>query len=319
VYALRNILINGSFAIWQRGTSIDAADDEYCADRWYVLTETDNIEAARLTGDTRRYKAFLSQNKATAQQIGLAQAIEGANCQHLRGQEVTLSFRAQCDATQDIRYAVLEWGGTEDSVTSDVVATWVATPTWVTNVAPAGSVGSTSVGTTWTDIEHTVTLGSTFNNLVIFIWSGDTFAQNEDISIEAMQLEQGAHKTSFETRPIGMELALCQRYFERIRAADSATPLPGSTGRVVTSTEARIPYAFTEKRVAPSITSTTDGFDVFSVATVPNDPVLTFGVISTRGCRITATITGTMTVGEAIYLRESSSVTGAVIDIDAEL
>jgi hypothetical protein len=189
----------------------------------------------------------------------------------------------------------------------------------VTNVAPAGSVGSTSVGSTWTDIEHTVTLSSGFNNLIVFIWSGDTVANTDFIRIEAAQLEQGPYKTPFETRPVGMEFALCQRYFERIRAEDNATPLPGSTGRVQTSTEARIPYAFTEKRVAPSITSTTDGFDVQQVTSGTNDPVLTFGAISTRGCRMTATITGTMTVGEAIYLRESSSVTGAVIDIDAEL
>jgi hypothetical protein len=216
VYALRNVLINGDFAIWQRlsGAIIGAVDDEYIADRWYVLTETDGIDTEPITGDTRRYAVLLTQVQLAAQRIGMAQIVEGVNCRHLRDQSVTFSFRILCDAIQDIRYAVLEWTGTEDTVTSDVVATWGATPTWVTNVAPAGSVGSTSVGSTWTDIEHTVTLGSMFNNLVVFIWSGDTVANTDSIRIEAAQLEQGAYKTPFETRPIGMELALCQRYFQ---------------------------------------------------------------------------------------------------------
>jgi hypothetical protein len=216
VYALRNVLINGDFAIWQRlsGSIIDTADDEYIADRWYVLTETDRIDTGSITGDTRRYAAVLIQVQLAAQRIGMAQIVEGVNCRHLRGQSVTFSFRILCDTTQDVRYAVLEWTDTEDAVTSDVVATWGTTPTWVTNVAPAGSVGSTSVGSTWTDIEHTVTLGSTFNNLVVFIWSGDTVANTDFIRIEAAQLEQGPYKTPFETRPIGMDLALCQRYFQ---------------------------------------------------------------------------------------------------------
>jgi hypothetical protein len=216
VYALRNVLINGDFAIWQRlsGSIIDTADDEYIADRWYVLTETDRIDTGSITGDTRRYAAVLIQVQLAAQRIGMAQIVEGVNCRHLRGQSVTFSFRILCDAIQDIRYAVLEWTGTEDTVTSDVVATWGATPTWATNVAPAGSVGSTSVGSTWTDIEHTVTLSSGFNNLIVFIWSGDTVANTDFIRIEAAQLEQGPHKTPFETRPVGMEFALCQRYFQ---------------------------------------------------------------------------------------------------------
>jgi hypothetical protein len=323
VYALRNVLINGDFAIWQRlgGSFINTADDEYIADRWYVLTETGNITTSRLTGNTRRYMALLNQVQSAAQRIGMAQIVEGVNCRHLRGDQVTFSFRVQCTATQDIRYAVLEWTGTEDAVTSDVVATWAATPTWVANVAPAGSVGSTSVGTTWTDIEHTVTLGSGFNNLIVFIWSGDTVANVKAIRIEAAQLEQGPYKTPFETRPTGMELALCQRYFERREAQGLFQILPGSAGLITGSQAARIPFAYSEKRTAPSLT-VVDTFDLvgFSSSSLTGIvATLTFSFISDQGCQISATTTsGTFATGDACYLRAATS-SGASLDIDAEL
>jgi hypothetical protein len=325
VYALRNVLINGDFAIWQRlmsGSAIaPVADDEYIADRWYVLSETGNIEASRFIGITRRYRAYLVQKQVTAQRVGLTQIVEGANCRHLRGDQVTLSFRTRCFTTQDVRYAVLEWTGTEDAVTSDVVATWAATPTWVTNVAPAGSVGSTSVGTTWTDIEHTVTLGSTFNNLVVFIWSGDTVEQNRNISIEAAQLEQGPYKTPFETRPIGMELALCQRYFERREAQGLFQILPDSSGLITGAQAARIPFAYSEKRVAPSLTviNTFDLLGFSSGSLAGNTATLSFSFILTQGCQISATTTsGSYATGDACYLRAATS-SGASLDIDAEL
>jgi hypothetical protein len=323
VYALRNVLINGDFAIWQRlsGAVIDAADDEYIADRWYVLTETDRIDTERFTGDARRYAASLTQVQATAQRIGMAQIVEGVNCRHLRGDQVTFSFRVECSVTQDVRYAVLEWTGTEDAVTSDVVATWAATPTWATNVAPAGSVGSTSVGMTWTDIEHTVTLGSTFTNLIVFIWSGDTVASGDGIGIEAAQLEQGPYKTPFETRPTGMELALCQRYFERREAQGLFQILPGSCGLITGAQAARIPFAYSKKRVAPSLTviNTFDllGFSSSSLTGIV--ATLTFSFISAQGCQISATTTsGTFATGDACYLRAETS-SGASLDIDAEL
>jgi hypothetical protein len=204
-----------------------------------------------------------------------------------------------------------------------VVATWGATPTWATNVAPAGSVGSTSVGSTWTDIEHTVTLSSGFNNLIVFIWSGDTVANTDFIRIEAAQLEQGPYKTPFETRPTGMELALCQRYFERLvsRAAVGETL---AFGGVRDTNNVYFLLQWQEKRTSPTLafsaTSTwTVLIDAASVTTTCTD---IFGSeIGVRSCRCVYRDTSSpFTAGTVGRLRVAvGSANDATVDIDAEL
>jgi hypothetical protein len=215
-YLWRNTLLNGGFGIWQRqdpATATEYADDAYCADRWYVLTQSGPIDAQRIDGNTQRYAARLTQKQTTAQQLGLAQIIEGANCRHLRGQSVTFSARVRCSAACTARIAVLEWTGSEDTVTSDVVADWTNW-TLAANVSAPGAIVSTSLSAaTWAELEQTVTLGSTFTNLIVFVWTSALDA-SVTLDLEAAQFERGSAATPFEVRPVGAELVLCQRYFQ---------------------------------------------------------------------------------------------------------
>jgi hypothetical protein len=65
----------------------------------------------------------------------------------------------------------------------------------------------------WADVSATVTLGSTFTNLIVIVWA-EALSQSTTLDLEAAQLERGGAATPFEVRPVGAELALCQRYYQ---------------------------------------------------------------------------------------------------------
>lgn len=222
---LRNVLINGGMQVSQRNgtTGTTTADDAYCLDRWYALTQTSTITVTQqsLGENGTPYHCRLTQAQASAQRMGLAQIVEAVNSYPLRGSAVTFSARIRCSSAQAIRYAILEWTGTADSVTSDVVNSWTSGTYTAGNFFLGSSLTVTAVGSmtpsanTWTTLTAlNGTISSSCNNLIVMIWTEATAAQNVTLDIGRVQLEPGSVATPFEWRTIGTELDLCQRYFE---------------------------------------------------------------------------------------------------------
>jgi hypothetical protein len=96
----RNLLINGAFSIWQRGTSIAVgAARTYTADRWvayrsgFVLGAT----VSRQAGSQGQYCARVQRDagNASTATISLVQQIATVNCIPYRGQYVTIAIRAR--------------------------------------------------------------------------------------------------------------------------------------------------------------------------------------------------------------------------------
>ncbi len=184
-------------------------------------------------------------------------------------QALTFSGRIKCSASQALRYAILEWTGTEDSVVSDVVNDWTNGTftagqffkSTTTNVLGVGTI--TPGAATLADLTAlTVTAGSSMNNLIVFLWTEGTAAQNLTLD-GALQLEEGAVATSREHRPAAVELVLCQRYYEKSFNA-SVTPAQNSasysgaiwglcSGAAGMSSNFGVTFAVT-KRIAPTIT-----------------------------------------------------------------
>lgn len=221
---MRNRLINGCMRINQRG-STTVADDTYCFDRWYVLSQTASITVGAQTNleDTWSHAIRLTQSQASAQRMGLAQIIESQNCIDLRGQSVTLSARVKISASsQTLRYAILEWTGTADAVTSDWVNSWTNTTftagqfftSTSTTVAGTGSTALTSA--TATTVSLTATISSSANNLAVMFWTDGTQAQNVTLDIGKVQLEHGRTASVFERRPISVEKLLTVRYYTTV-------------------------------------------------------------------------------------------------------
>jgi hypothetical protein len=226
--------------------------------------------------------------------MGYAQIIEGKNCKHLRGKKVGISGLVRMSAAVGLRWALLEWNGAEDAVTSDVVNNWAST-TFTNgnffiadaNLVPIGSGVMTISPTanTLTEINpgYAVTLGSSFNNLILFVWSAATMSQNATLDL-AVQIEEGS-PTPREFRPYPVELELCQRYYQSLGETStfpSVRVLGGAGGNYTW------PISFArEMRATPTAVK-------LGVWTVQNCPQPTLTLVGAAGFSfaITATAAG---------------------------
>lgn len=221
----RNKLINGDGRINQREAST-IGDDTYGHDRHYALTQTGNISVSTLTAPANGIASMmrLTQPNATAQRMGYAQILEATETYGLRGKTVTLGGKLRHSSAAPIRFAVLEWTGTADQVTSDVVNTWTSTNYTAGNFFRAGltvaAVGSiTPAANTITDWSITANISGSANNLIVVYWTQGAAAQNATLDMRWYLVEGDARAEDdpFSPRHIQQELALCQRYYYETR------------------------------------------------------------------------------------------------------
>ena len=226
--SLRNWIINGDGRINQRGAS-SISDDSYGHDRHYALTQSGAIAVSTLTAPADGIASMmrLTQSQASAQRMGYAQIIEAADTYGLRGKTVTLGGKLRCSASQAIRYAILEWTGTADTVTSGVVNDWTSGTYTAGNfflgsnltVRQVGSI--TPAAATITDWSVTATIGSSANNIIVVFWTEGTAAQNVTLD-QRWYLDDGdvtGLSDPFAPRHPPDELALCQRYVRQLTMA----------------------------------------------------------------------------------------------------
>lgn len=250
----RNKIINGNFDIWQRGTSFNSpVGESYTADRWkytrYTTGAVTNVSrqsfAVGQTDVPNNPKYFIRLAVGTPGDVGLAQSIEDVTT--LAGKTVTYSFWAKASAPTTIGHVFLiQAFGTGGSPSPIAVV--------------SGSVNA-PVTTSWTQITGTLTLPSVLGKTIgtdsndclqLRIDIGETFTGTFDIA--QVQLEEGATATPFEQRPVGLELNLCQRYFEILEPGVTSTTqmfgaFPGG------GSASSVTWQFkTRKRAIPTIT-----------------------------------------------------------------
>jgi hypothetical protein len=230
----RNVLINGGFDVWQRGTTgFGTTDGTYTADRW---RHTSN--GLTITRDTDvpvgfRYSAKLVGTSDNS----FAQRIEAATSSKLAEKEVYFSCwvkRTSGAGALDVRFY---YPSAED------------------NFATVTQIGSTIVlssspSSSWTYYTATITLPSNVSTglmmLINNVGAATTF-------ITGVQLEQNYQPTPFEQRPIGVELGLCQRYYWRNEIYGAGATGGSGTVPIVT-------VAFkTKMRASPTITYISGG------------------------------------------------------------
>ena len=220
ISGFRNAIINGGFDIWQRGTATVSANGSYPADRW--LLQVDGSGATRAVGQQTftpgnaiaGYEPayFLRYNQSVAGSGAtfniLDQRIEDVRT--YAGQVVTVSFWAKASATTTIDSSIQQVFGSGGS--SEISGL---------------SSGNITLTTSWVRYSYTGTLASISGKTIgtnSFAAFRINFPRNATfvVDIWGVQIEKGSIATPFEQRPIGTELALCQRYFSYMDFAPGA-------------------------------------------------------------------------------------------------
>ena len=219
---MKNRIINGAMVIDQRnaGTSVTLtnAGFTYPVDRFFAFrnTGTSGITAQRvssgLTDTPFAIRVQRTNGDTSTTSNGFGQTIESNNSYDLAGNNISLSFKVRC--------------GANFSATSSQITARITTGTAADQGSNAGFQGAftgqvntnTAVTLTTSWQTFTVTLAAPSNALeyqLLFYWANTgTAGANDWVEITGVQLEKGSTATSFDYRPYGTELALCQRYYE---------------------------------------------------------------------------------------------------------
>jgi hypothetical protein len=243
LYGFKNRIINGAMVISQRnGTSsiTPSSGFTYSLDRWqYGADVGSKVSIQQNAGSVTppvgfvNYLGVTSLSAYTAgstEQYNLIQHIEGFNIADLawgtaNAKAVTLSFQVYSSLTGSFSGSLVNGGGSRSypfSFTVSSANTWTSasitiagdtTGSWATDNTSGINLnfnlgsGSTKLGTAnaWTASEKLGVTGS----VSVVGTNGATFY------ITGVQLEKGSTATSFDYRPYGTELQLCQRYYEK--------------------------------------------------------------------------------------------------------
>jgi hypothetical protein len=253
ISGFRNAAINGGMDVWQRSTSSTTNGAYNSVDRWWMYYNAGTATFSRestVVPTGFQYALKVVQASATASMV-IYQVIETANAIHFAGKTVTLSVylasTAAITVNPDVSYTT--------SVDTAVGGSW-------TNITATPASWSVPSGSTYARYTTTLTVPSTAKSIRVgfgpaSITSGTSFY------LTGVQLEEGSTATPFEQRPIGTELALCQRYYQNIVTPNATTDFNGPVVRESTTAAQASVYLPVSMRTTPSLVGSYFGRCVF--------------------------------------------------------
>ena len=277
VTGFKNRIINGQMTFDQRnaGASTTATDNVYTLDRWQTGSSASSKftiqQNAGSVTPPAGFSNYLGCTSSSAYTVGagetfnVAQQIEGYNVADLawgtaNAKTVTLSFWVRSSLTGTFGGALANSNVTRSYPFSYTIS---AANTWeYKTVTIAGDTSGTWQTTTSTGIRVWMSIGtgSTLSGTA-GAWAGSDFrsatgatsvvgTNGATFYITGVQLEVGSTATSFDYRPYGTELALCQRYYYRITLTGGNFT---GIGRAFSSTQCLIPTIYPcTMRTSPS-------------------------------------------------------------------
>lgn len=288
----RNRIHNGEFAIWQRGTTITGVGvDGRSVDRWFQWAnaggqagrttwsrETSDLPTGFTTG--LKIQVTTTETPSALEAYAINTRLEGIDFQDLAwgtasAKPLTFSFWAKTNkpgtycvylnaSNASTKYNIREvsltntWtlhtvtfsGDTSQSIINDTVGRIAV----YIGLMAGSSTTSGTAGDSWN-----TGYGFTTNQINFFD------STDNIIRITGAQLEVGSVATSFEHRPLSIELMLCYRYFLYDGFFDRGNSISTTSGgRYYETWELPVPM-----RASPTLTWTrtgarsADGFSVF--------------------------------------------------------
>ena len=291
--ARKNLLINGAAQIDQRGDyaayDTNSIRQYGGPDRWHQYFYSGN-EQARYTikqggsGVAPTDKGFRTcfhidvstadTSWASGDSVWTSQRIEGYNCAHLKwgtpqAEDLTLSFWVKSDNVTGVFSICLSIGGNGnerwiDTYTIDNINVWeykTITIPGHTTTALTNDTNGVGLELKWVWIAGSSRIAqsrrwATQDN--VYGASDYTLANifshtQNNIYLAGIQLETGSSATPFEHRSYGEELALCQRYYQKIDGTSDLTPFGFGRSNGTQTVEAAIPLTV-PLRALPALT-----------------------------------------------------------------
>ena len=225
----KNLIINGNFDVWQRGTSFSSFNSmRYTADRWLqyaagsstitATQQTFTVGQIEVPGNPKYYYRMDNTPDDGTSWLELFYRIEDVT--RFSDVPVTLSFWMRANKYQvEKEIRLTQNFGVGGSSTVSVLSPRFTIPTY------------------WQKYEFTFDLpsvaGKTINAdnfLQIHWYSPDVVAANTYYDIAQVQLEYGRVATPFEERPYAEEFNLCERFYQLYGGLGNASGDHGTSG-----------------------------------------------------------------------------------------
>jgi hypothetical protein len=335
----KNRIINGAMVIDQRNAGASVATSSgssaYIIDRFFVAyTQTSKMTGQQNAGSVTPPAGFtnylgITSSSAysvlTGDTFGLFHRIEGFNAADFGwgaagAQTITLSFwvrssltgtfggslqNSAADRSYPFSYTISSantWEQKTITVAGDTSGTWLTTNGIGIQLVIGLGSGATYSGTAnaWAAGNLRTVTGATS----VVGTNGATFY------ITGVQLEKGSTATSFDYRPYGTELALCQRYYYRVSTSAANATL--GSGFANNSTAARIFVPFgVQMRTEPSAleqTGTASDYKIAYLTTAATcSSVPTFSNASKDGAGVSFSVPSGLTGGDGVVVERNAN------------
>ncbi len=217
IAGFRNYMINGGFAVWQRGENLGLSWN-YKADRWnWFNVAGDGVGTISKSNDVPSGQGLESSLKLSLTSLpstddGFRQIFDPSTYKQIEGKTVTLSC-------------------------------WVKGPSGSTIIVDIhDNMTSIAANGAWQKIVHTTTIPSGLSQSWVGLFRNlQTVA---DYYATGFQLEVGKVSTPYELKPLSLELSMCRYYFRCYATAQNIADLAYAK-RISPSQSGTDPYDYT--------------------------------------------------------------------------